>query len=117
LLRQRRRALAVRPFLDALYVPVRPTLADEVLVCRCEEVPAGQIRDAARNGSLGLNQAKAFTRCGMGPCQGRKCGSTAAEIMAAERDVPVEEIEPLRTRFPTRRLTVGELAAFSATEQ
>jgi NADPH-dependent 2,4-dienoyl-CoA reductase/sulfur reductase-like enzyme len=117
LLRQRRRALAVRPFLDALYVPVRPTLADEVLVCRCEEVPAGQIRDAARNGSLGLNQAKAFTRCGMGPCQGRMCGSTAAEIMAAERDVPVEEIEPLRTRFPTRRLTVGELAAFSATEQ
>ncbi|MGE0223433.1 MAG: FAD-dependent oxidoreductase [Acetobacteraceae bacterium] len=113
--RMQRRHHAIRPFLDALYAPVRAALDDETLVCRCEEVTAGQIRAAARSGCLGLNQLKAFTRCGMGPCQGRMCGATAAEVMAAARDVPVEEIEPFRTRFPTRRLTVGELAEFSAT--
>jgi len=107
----RARHLALRPFLDALYAPRPPLLDDTTLVCRCEEVTAGQIREAANIGALGLNQLKAFTRCGMGPCQGRMCGAAAAEVMAAARGVPVEKIEPLRTRFPTKPLTLGELAA------
>ncbi len=109
----RARHLALRPFLDALYAPRPPPLDDATLVCRCEEVTAGQIRVAAKIGALGLNQLKAFTRCGMGPCQGRMCGATAAEVMAAERGVPVEQIEPYRTRFPTKPLTLGELAALN----
>jgi len=107
------RHLALRPFLDALYAPRPPLLDDATLVCRCEEVTAEQIRAAARIGALGLNQLKAFTRCGMGPCQGRMCGATAAEVMAAARGVPVEQIEPYRTRFPTKPLTLGELAALN----
>ncbi len=110
-----RRHLAIRPFLDTLYAPLRPSLNDTTLVCRCEEVSAGDIRAAVANGCLGLNQLKAYTRCGMGPCQGRMCGTTAAEVMAEARDVPIEEIEPMRTRFPTRPVTVGELATFSST--
>ena len=85
-------------------------LTDETLVCRCENVTAGAIREAAAMGCLGLNQLKAYTRCGMGPCQGRMCAPTAAEVLAEARNVPVHEIEPLRTRFPTKPLTVGELA-------
>ena len=109
----RARHLALRPLLDALFAPRPPRLDDTTLVCRCEEVTAGQIRVAAKIGALGLNQLKAFTRCGMGPCQGRMCGATAAEVMAAERGVPVEQIEPYRTRFPTKPLTLGELAALN----
>jgi bacterioferritin-associated ferredoxin len=107
------RHIVLRPLLDALYAPRPPKLDDATLVCRCEEVTAGQIREAARIGALGLNQLKAFTRCGMGPCQGRMCGSTAAEVMAAARGVAVEQIEPFRTRFPTKPLTLGELAALN----
>jgi bacterioferritin-associated ferredoxin len=107
------RHLALRPFLDAFYAPHPPQLDDATLVCRCEEVTAGQIRAAAKIGALGLNQLKAFTRCGMGPCQGRMCGATAAEVMAAARGMPVEQIEPYRTRFPTKPLTLGELAALN----
>jgi hypothetical protein len=44
----------------------------------------------------------------MGPCQGRICGATAAEVAAEARGVPVE---PYRTRIPTKPLTLGELAA------
>jgi len=109
----RARHLALRPLLDALYAPRPPMLDDTTLVCRCEEVTAGQIRAAATIGALGLNQLKAFTRCGMGPCQGRMCGATAAEVMAAARGVPVEQVEPYRTRFPTKPLTLGELAALN----
>ena len=101
---------AIRPFLDTLYRHQPLPITDETLVCRCEDVTAGAIRQAASLGCLGLNQLKAYTRCGMGPCQGRMCAPTAAEVLAAARNVPVQDIEPLRTRFPTKPLTVGELA-------
>jgi NADPH-dependent 2,4-dienoyl-CoA reductase/sulfur reductase-like enzyme len=107
----RARCLAVRPLLETLYAPRPRMLEDATIVCRCEEVTAAQVREAAALGCLGLNQLKAFTRCGMGACQGRMCGSTAAEVLAAARGVPVAAIEPYRTRFPTRKLTIGELAA------
>lgn len=109
----RRRQHAVRPLLDALYAP-RPLHPDDAtLVCRCEEVTAGQIREAASLGCLGLNQLKAFTRCGMGPCQGRMCAPIAAQVMAQARGVAVPDIEPLRPRFPTRPVTVGEVASLA----
>jgi NADPH-dependent 2,4-dienoyl-CoA reductase/sulfur reductase-like enzyme len=104
-------ALSSRPFIDTLFAPRPNAPGDPVLVCRCEEVTAGQIRDAVKLGCQGLNQLKAFTRCGMGPCQGRMCGPSAAEVLAAARGLHPREVEPYRTRFPARPLTVGELAS------
>ena len=108
-----RRHLRVRPFLDALYPPSSAFAvpADDVLVCRCEEVTAGQVRDAVRQGASGPNQVKSFTRAGMGPCQGRMCALTVAEIIAAERGKTVPEIGTARIRFPIKPLTVGELGS------
>ena len=46
-------------------------LADEnTIVCRCEDVPFGAIRDRKS-----FREAKLQTRLGMGPCQGRVCGA------------------------------------------
>lgn len=104
-------ALASRPFIDALFPPLAVRPDDAVLICRCEEVSAGQIRQAAALGCQGLNQLKAFTRCGMGPCQGRMCGPSVAAILAEARGLHPRQVEPYRTRFPARPLTVGELAA------
>lgn len=103
----------VRPFLDALYRP-RPSLlvpGDDVVVCRCENVTAKEIRQCVDLGCVGVNQMKAFTRCGMGPCQGRMCGLAAAQIVAAARDVPAGEIELFRARPPLKSISMGELAA------
>ena len=85
--------------------------ADETLVCRCEEVTAGDIRECVAEGATGPNQLKAYTRCGMGPCQGRMCGLTVAEVIADARDKPVEEIGYYRLRPPIKPVTLGELAA------
>lgn len=109
----RRRALALRPLLDALYAPPDWVLAppdDSTLVCRCEEITAGQIRAAARLGATGPNQAKAYLRCGMGPCQGRLCGATVAALIEHERGLPPGAAAPLRPRAPYRPMTVGALA-------
>lgn len=112
------RALALRPFLDALYAP-RPEVfapADETLVCRCEEVTAGELRARAAQGRPGPNQLKAFTRAGMGPCQGRQCGYTMAHIVAAVQQRPVADVGFYRIRPPLKPVTLGELASLEAQE-
>ena len=48
-------------------------LDDDVLVCRCEEVTAGDIRRAIRAGATDVTQVKLRTSAGMGLCQGRTC--------------------------------------------
>ncbi|MDX3810003.1 MAG: (2Fe-2S)-binding protein, partial [Bosea sp. (in: a-proteobacteria)] len=107
------RALALRPFLDALYAPRREVFApaDETLVCRCEEITAGELRVRAVQGRPGPNQLKAFTRAGMGPCQGRQCGYTMAHIVAAAQNRPVEDVGFYRIRPPLKPVTLGELAS------
>ena len=103
---------AIRPFLDTMYQPADEFLkpVDETLVCRCEEVTAGQIRSMAAQGCTGPNQTKAFSRAGMGPCQGRLCGLTVAQIIADERKVPVNEVGYYNIRSPIKPLTLGEIA-------
>ena len=106
------RHMPVRPFLDQLFAP-RLTLlapADDVLVCRCESVSARQIRDAVALGCLGPNQMKAYTRCGMGPCQGRMCGLAAAEIIAKARGTDPDEIGLFNVRPPLKPLSLKELS-------
>jgi len=105
--------LRIRPFLDALYPPSRAIAVppDDVTVCRCEEVTAGQVREAVRQGGAGPNQVKSFTRSGMGPCQGRMCALTVSEVIADTLGKPVPEVGTYRIRFPIKPLTVGELAS------
>jgi NADPH-dependent 2,4-dienoyl-CoA reductase/sulfur reductase-like enzyme len=101
-----------RRFLECLYRPHEATRVppDPVVVCRCEEVTAGELRRHVRNGCQGPNQLKTFTRCGMGPCQGRQCGLTVSELIAAERGVPVEAVGSYRIRPPLKPVTLGEMA-------
>jgi NADPH-dependent 2,4-dienoyl-CoA reductase/sulfur reductase-like enzyme len=106
--------LKARPFLDAFYRPAQECVAPrdpETLVCRCEEVPAGEIRRLVNEqGCPGPNQMKAFVRCGMGPCQGRLCGLTVTELIAECRGVPQQEVGYYRIRPPVKPVTVGDLA-------
>jgi NADPH-dependent 2,4-dienoyl-CoA reductase/sulfur reductase-like enzyme len=108
----RQRHLAIRPFLDAFYRVAENALIpnDETLVCRCEEVTAGEIRALVALGCLGPNQAKAFIRCGMGPCQGRFCASTVENIFAEQHAVSVGDIGRFSARPPLKPVTLGQLA-------
>lgn len=111
-----RRQMAIRPLLDALYTPAaslrRP--ADDVIVCRCEEVSAGEIRRIAHLGCTGPNQMKAFSRCGMGPCQGRWCGTSVAELIGEVQQRRPGEIGYYRIRAPVKPVTIDELASASS---
>jgi NADPH-dependent 2,4-dienoyl-CoA reductase/sulfur reductase-like enzyme len=113
-----RRAVAqerrMRPFLDAMFRPARQfriPADDATIVCRCEEVSAARVREAVALGCVGPNQLKAFSRCGMGPCQGRLCGLTISEMIASQRGQSVAEVGALRLRPPVKPLMLAELAA------
>jgi NADPH-dependent 2,4-dienoyl-CoA reductase/sulfur reductase-like enzyme len=95
-----------------LYRPANAFLrpADDTLVCRCEEVTAGEIRRVARLGCRGPNQAKAFTRCGMGPCQGRQCRNVVSALIGEVHGLPMAEVGDYRARPPLKPITLGQLA-------
>ncbi len=112
------RDAAIRPFLEALYAPAPEFLnpADDILVCRCEEVTAGAIRKSVNGGLPGPNQVKSILRSGMGPCQGRVCGPVVAGIVAAATNASPDETGYFRIRPPLKPLPLDELANFQSME-
>ena len=70
-------------------------LADDTMLCRCEEIIAGEARQAIRDFSLTeLNRLKAVSRVGMGRCQGRMCGAAAAELSGARNQPGCRKCRP-----------------------
>ena len=110
-----RNAIAqARPFSDAMAdsMALRPAqvaaIPDHTVVCRCEDITRGQIDAAFEDGARDLNQLKHFTRCGMGPCQGRFCGDVAGEILAA-RVGSREAVGTFTARPPLRPVPLADL--------
>jgi NADPH-dependent 2,4-dienoyl-CoA reductase/sulfur reductase-like enzyme len=80
--------------LDAAFAP-RPELTQlataDTLICRCEDVPRGAL-DPCRN----WREAKLYTRCGMGPCQGRICGPATEALFEWKHDCVRPPLIPAR---------------------
>ena len=81
----------------------------EAVVCRCEDVTRAGIENAAAAGARDVNQMKHFTRCGMGPCQGRMCGDVAAELLAQSRKVARQTVGYWTGRPPLRPVPLADL--------
>lgn len=109
------RSLRGRTFLDRLYQPAPQFRmpADDVIICRCEEVTAGEIRALTARGAQGPNQIKSFCRAGMGACQGRNCALTVSGLMAGASGKTPDEIGHMRLRAPVKPITVGQMAALA----
>lgn len=88
-----------RSFANAMHLahPVpaewQQLLRDDTIVCRCEEVPAGALRES-RESMAGedLRTQKGQNRAGMGWCQGRVCGF-AVSCMSGKADPLSESVE------------------------
>ncbi len=109
----------IRPFLEAYFAIPQSMLAtpnDDTIVCRCEEITAGQIRKAVDIGHNDSNQVKFLTRCGMGPCQGRQCTNAVAHIVAATGGETISNTSHFRGRPPVTPLTLSQLASLSGEE-
>jgi glycerol-3-phosphate dehydrogenase len=78
------------------------------IVCRCETVTEGEIRNAIRRplGAKTLDGVKRRTRAGMGRCQSGFCSNRIVEILSEELDIPRTEV----TKFGKgSKALVGEI--------
>ncbi|MEV0970495.1 FAD-dependent oxidoreductase [Microtetraspora glauca] len=103
--RRRRLAGFARALLRAY--PVRDGwmswLRDDTLICRCEEVPYGRIKEVRDLGAADARSIKLLARPGMGWCQGRICGHAVARLAGEDPAPPRRPIaQPVR---------LGDLAA------
>jgi len=64
---------------------------DEAIVCRCERVTAGEIREAIRNGVRDMNHLKAINRAGMGACGSKTCRPMIWRLFK-EEGIDLEEV-------------------------
>ncbi|MCR4764254.1 MAG: NAD(P)/FAD-dependent oxidoreductase [Lachnospiraceae bacterium] len=64
------------------------------IVCRCENVTEGEIREAIRRnpGARSMDGIKRRVRAGMGRCQAGFCTPRVMEILSEELGIPMEEV-------------------------
>ena len=82
---QLERALTFQAALWAVYQAPPASLAeapDRTMICRCEDIELGTLRQAIAHGHDTLASLKRNTRLGMGRCQGRYCAGVAADLVA-----------------------------------
>jgi len=84
------------------------TISPKTIVCRCEDVYLSEINKAISLGARDVNQLKAWTRCGMGPCQGRTC-SEAIETILANKIGDRESVGQWTGRTPLRPLPIDKI--------
>jgi len=81
-------------------------IEDEAVVCRCEEVTAGELRRLIAAGHDSPAALKRACRVGMGRCQGRYCAAVVARMTTAE----VGEFGLFAPRPPAKPVPIRALA-------
>ena len=76
------------------------------IVCRCEEVTAGELRGLVAAGHASPASLKRASRVGMGRCQGRYCAATVARLCSAD----VDEFGLFAPRPPAKPVPIRALA-------
>lgn len=80
---------------------------DDLIVCRCEEVTAGDIKKAIAEGAATVEGIKKRTRAGMGLCQGRTCSKLVSRILGSQTGMKADEIKPDTARMPIKPVSFG----------
>ncbi|HEY0765513.1 MAG TPA: FAD/NAD(P)-binding oxidoreductase [Pyrinomonadaceae bacterium] len=84
----------------ALRDELKHLAAPETIVCRCEDVSYQRLRVQSS-----WRAAKLQTRCGMGPCQGRVCGSAVEFLFGWRAESVRPPVLPVRVESLIREVT------------
>ncbi len=83
---------------------------DNMIVCRCEEITLGEIKQAISEGARDVTGVKRRVRAGMGLCQGRTCERLVQQILCQELGINAADTGRSSARPPVRPITFGEIA-------
>ena len=88
---------------------IADSISDDTIICRCERITAGEIREEIKAGVLDMNILKATVRTGMGACGGKTCTELILRLYR-EEGIDLDEVT-----LPTERPFVAEipLSAFA----
>ncbi len=82
---------------------------DNTIICRCEDLTLGRLRELINAGYTTVDEIKRISRAGMGPCQGRTCRALIEREIAALTGVPIREQAPAKYRQPSRPVTFAAI--------
>ncbi|HDQ92952.1 MAG TPA: (2Fe-2S)-binding protein [Synergistetes bacterium] len=83
---------------------------NDIVICRCEEVTLGEIREWIAKGYETFDELKRVLRVGMGPCQGRGCREMILREIAQKTGRTVADIDPGTFRQPSKPIKLAVLA-------
>lgn len=88
-------------------------LADDTILCRCENKTVGDLRGLLAQDGLSPREIKLNGRFGMGACQGRFCADTVMAVTAASQSAsaPGDIAQLTGSRWPLRPVSIASLAA------
>jgi len=75
-------------------------VAGKIILCRCEDVTAGDVERAVATGFTDLEEIKRYTGFGTGPCQGKECLRNVALCIARVTGRDLGELAPFTSRPP-----------------
>lgn len=84
-------------------------MEDHVIICRCEEITYGEIKQAIRDGATTLDGIKRVTRAGKGLCQGCTCRTLITQILNQELGRTLEGNECSSMRPPVRPISIENM--------
>jgi len=82
---------------------------EKTIICRCESVTLESILPVLES-TIDPSVVKAYTRCGMGMCQGRNCQRQISALIAEKAKMPISQITQATPRFPTKPISLGQIA-------
>ena len=85
-------------------------MADDIIICRCEDMTRQALLDVIAEGYETIDEIKRVTRAGMGPCQGHTCRQLIAGELSRIYGIPMEEVLMPTFRPPVRPISMGILA-------
>lgn len=86
-------------------------MGSDEIVCRCEDVKRSDIDAAIADGASDAFSVKMWTRAGMGPCQGRICGSALSELIARRLGGVASDADYNRPHMPLRPVSLAVVEA------
>lgn len=89
----------------------------EIIVCRCEEVTMGEVKEWIAKGYDTFDELKRLLRVGMGPCQGRGCREIIMREISRAKGIPMAQVDPGTFRPPVKPVKLGVLATAKAEKE
>jgi NAD(P)H-nitrite reductase large subunit len=82
---------------------------DNVIICRCEDLTLGKLRELINQGYTSVDEIKRISRAGMGPCQGRTCRALIEREIANLTGRPIAQQKSTTFRQPSKPVTFAAI--------